>query len=73
MRPQRMCCALARRVGESVNLREGDKKGRVELRQIYILFNSKLRPCSKAKALYIFHNGGNGGESTLISKISEHY
>ena len=32
--PQRMCCAPARRVDESVNLREGDERGRVKLRQI---------------------------------------
>ena len=29
-----MCCALAHRVGESVNLGEGEERGRVELRQI---------------------------------------
>ena len=34
MWPQHMCCALAHRVGESVNLREGEERGRVELKQI---------------------------------------
>ena len=54
-----MCCALARRVGESVNLERETRRLESDL-------------SCKAKASYIFHNGGNSEESTL-SKISEHY
>ena len=61
--------SLAELMSPLIYLRE---TRRVESNLGRYLVQFKLRPCSKAKARYIFHNRGNSEESTP-SKISEHY